>query len=228
MATRSSIISLIIRLFIFASLFYLYSSCQKELSCENCIAINKLPVAKAGANQTIQLPKDSTLLDGTNSNDPDGTIRNYLWKKISGPSSFLINDANAGATIFKNLVVGVYLLELKVTDNSGGSALDTVEIEVINGPTGNRPPVAVAGPDQTINLPNNTVILDGLNSTDPDNNIVSYEWTRILGPGTFLFSNLTLTQVTANFLVAGIHLFELKVTDAGGLYSKDTVQITVQ
>lgn len=51
---------------------------------------NKPPIAVAGPDQVITLPTDSVLLDGRTSSDPDGTISNYLWTKISGPSSFNI------------------------------------------------------------------------------------------------------------------------------------------
>lgn len=47
---------------------------------------------------------------------------------------------------------------------------------------GNKPPIANAGSDQTINLPVNSVTLDGSSSTDPDKNIVNYRWTKISGP----------------------------------------------
>ena len=46
----------------------------------------------------------------------------------------------------------------------------------------NKPPIAHAGKDTTIVLPVDSVILDGRASTDPDNNIVSYAWTKISGP----------------------------------------------
>jgi hypothetical protein len=35
----------------------------------------------------------------------------------------------------------------------------------------NHPPIANAGPDQTITLPTNTVSVNGSSSSDPDNNI---------------------------------------------------------
>jgi N-acetylneuraminic acid mutarotase len=82
------------------------------------------------------------------------------------------------------------------------------------------------GPDQTISLPNNTVNLDGSASSDPENNITTYLWTKISGPSSFnIYSVSNKTQVTN--LVQGVYLFELKVTDAGGLFSSDTVQLTV-
>lgn len=111
-----------------AALFHI--SCQKELSCENCAAdgTNKLPIAIAGSDQTIMLPIDSVTIDGSASSDPDGSISSYLWTKISGPASFTINNASAATTVVKNLAVGLYQFELKVTDNGGLSAKDTVQV----------------------------------------------------------------------------------------------------
>ncbi len=93
--------------------------------------------------------------------------------------------------------------------------------------TGNHPPVANAGPDQTINLPVNSVTLDGNSSTDPDNNIIKYEWTKVSGPSSSSIVNANGVQTQVTGLVQGVYLFELKVTDAAGLFSKDTVQIIV-
>src|SRR6187402_2635335 len=44
--------------------------------------------------------------------------------------------------------------------------------------TNNHAPVARAGADQTISLPINSVNLDGSASTDPENNITTYLWTK--------------------------------------------------
>ena len=106
-------------------------SCKKEYSCENCGA-NKPPIAVAGSDRVITLPTDSVLLDGRQSSDPDGTISSYLWTKISGPSSFTISSSSVAITIVKILVEGVYQFELKVTDNGGLTAKDTIQITVIN------------------------------------------------------------------------------------------------
>ncbi len=91
----------------------------------------------------------------------------------------------------------------------------------------NKPPVAHAGKDTTIILPVDSVMLDGSASTDPDNNIVSYAWTKISGPSSFNIVNVNAVQTQVSNLTEGVYQFELKVTDAGGLFSKDTVQITV-
>ena len=59
----------------------------------------------------------------------------------------------------KNLVSNVFQFELKVTDNAGLSAKDTLQI-MIDDPTVNHPLIANAGADQTITLPINSANLD--------------------------------------------------------------------
>src|SRR5436190_14223309 len=109
------------------------NSCKKEPSCENCRSVNyknKPPIANAGLDQVITLPTDSVLLDGRTSSDPDGIISEWLWTKISGPASFNIIKPSDSITKVKSLVAGSYLFELKVTDNGGLSAKDTVRVTV--------------------------------------------------------------------------------------------------
>lgn len=202
-----------------------FVSCKKETSCENCKEKNKPPIAVAGPDQVITLPTDSVLLDSRTSRDPDGFISSFLWTKISGPSSFSIIKPSDSATKVKTLLKGVYLFELKVTDNGGLSAKDTVQITVNDPLQLNHPPIANAGPDQTITLPNNNVFLDGSSSKDPDNNITAYLWTKIAGPSSPIITNANAVQAQTTGLIEGVYKFELKVIDAGGLFSKDTVEI---
>ncbi|HEX6848182.1 MAG TPA: PKD domain-containing protein [Chitinophagaceae bacterium] len=116
---------------------------------------------------------------------------------------------------------------MKVVDNGGLAAMDTIQISVNNTNPSNRPPLSNAGPDQTVNLPTSTVNLDGRASTDPDNNITNYSWSKISGPSSYNFANANAAQAQVTNLVAGEYKFELNVTDAGGLFDKDTMQVTV-
>ncbi|TMI61308.1 MAG: hypothetical protein E6H07_19800 [Bacteroidetes bacterium] len=215
---------LVISLIVMHAVFY---SCKKETSCENCKDSNKPPIAVAGIDQIVTLPTDSILLNGSASTDPDGTINEWLWKKISGPAAFNIINATSSSTVIKNLSKGIYQFELKVADNDGLFAKDTVMITVDSVLTNNHPPIADAGPDQTILLPINNVLLDGGNSFDPDNNISNYSWTKINGPLSFNIANSNATQTSVTNLIQGTYQFELKVTDNDGLSAKDTVMITV-
>ena len=220
-----SIINLSILILWIGVLFHI--SCKKETSCEGCACKNKPPIAKAGLDQVITLPTDSVLLDGNSTSDPDGKISEWLWTKISGPVSFNIIRSSDSITKVKTLVAGTYQFELKVTDNCGLSAKDTVQV-IVNDPSiPNRPPVANAGADQVITLPTNTITLNGNGSSDPDNNITSYLWKKISGPSSFNIANSNVVQTQVTNLVQGIYQFELKVTDAGGLFSKDTMQVIV-
>src|SRR6187455_2901424 len=200
----------------------IHISCKKETPCEGCATkSNKPPIAVAGPDQVITLPIDSVLLDGRSSSDPDGSISNYLWTKISGPVSSNIIKPSDSITKVKALVAGTYLFELKVTDNGGVSARDTMQIFVNS--TTNHPPIANAGNDTTIILPANIINLNGSRSTDPENNITSYGWTKISGPSSFSIANANTVQTQVTNLAAGIYQFELKVIDASGLFSKDTM-----
>jgi outer membrane protein assembly factor BamB len=92
---------------------------------------------------------------------------------------------------------------------------------------GNYPPVADAGADQSVYV-DATVTLNGSRSTDPDNDIASYNWRQIDGPTVTLTNpDKAITQFTAAVPVGSTMNFELTVTDAGGLKSTATCIINV-
>jgi hypothetical protein len=214
--------------FLCLSAIVIFLSCAKERSCEGCRETNKPPLAMAGPDQVIVLPLDSIQMDGSASSDPDGTIKAWSWKKISGPLSFLIVNSEVSKTVVKNLDSGVYRFELTVKDDMGLAARDTIQILVNARTITNRPPIANAGADQIITLPTNKVTINASGSTDPDNNIASYLWTKISGPPLFNIGNANLVQTQVSNLAEGVYLFELKVSDSAGLFSKDSVQVTVK
>ncbi len=188
-------------------------------------APNVLPNADAGTDIVITLPTNSTNLNGTASNDPDGTITTYAWVKISGPAAGSIANASTSIATANGLVQGVYQYQLTVTDNNGGTDRDTVQVTV--NPDPNQRPIADAGNDITIQLPTNTTDLNGSASSDPDGTISSYSWVKISGPATGSIANASSAIATANGLVQGVYKYELTVTDNNGATDKDTVQVTV-
>ena len=103
------------------------TSCKKN---DHEFKLKEVPVSRAGNDQIIAFPTDSVSLDGGASNDADGSIEHYLWTKISGPGTFLIVNPEGVKTLVKKLVRGVYRFELKVTDDSGLFAKDTVQVIV--------------------------------------------------------------------------------------------------
>jgi K+-transporting ATPase c subunit len=178
------------------------------------------PVANAGLNQSITLPTNTANLTGSGT-DVDGTIIAYNWTKISGPSAGTIINSGAAATTATGLTAGIYKFELRVTDNNNASARDTMQVTV--NPA-NIPPVANAGPDQSVILPSAKVTLTG-SGTDVDGTIITYAWKEIAGPADKLTSPNTAVTVLDN-LIAGVYKFELTVTDNKGATGKDTVSVT--
>src|SRR6187455_2470079 len=165
----------------FAGLFFVLAfimilSCRKEP-----VYNNQPPVAVAGKDTIVVLPIDSVVLNGSASYDPDGNIGSFQWSKISGPSSFTIVNPNSATAIIKNLTTGVYQFELKVSDNTGLYVTDTVVITTVAIGSDNHPPVAIAGMDKIVYLPNDYVVLDGELSHDIDNDITGYRWSEISG-----------------------------------------------
>lgn len=98
---------------------------------------NQFPVANAGTDQTIVLPQDSVLLDGSGSVDSDGIISIYLWTKIEGAGQVTVNDSGSVKTIASGFQEGLYLFQLFVTDNNGARDADTVLVKFENNTTSN-------------------------------------------------------------------------------------------
>jgi hypothetical protein len=109
---------------------FLVISCQKETSCEDCLTANKPPLANAGFDRVIYLPQDSAVLDGSSSEDIDGTIVYWQWELISGPQSVKIVNKQLAKTLAYFSATGNYLFELSVRDNAGFTAKDTLQISV--------------------------------------------------------------------------------------------------
>jgi hypothetical protein len=185
-------------------------------------APNVAPVANAGSDQSITLPINYVSLSGSGT-DVDGTISAYLWTKVSGPAAGTINTPNTATTTVTGLIQGVYKFELSVTDNSGASGKDTMQVIVF---ALNVPPVSNAGLNQSITLPTNTSNLFG-SGTDVDGSITTYLWTKISGPAAGTITNPNAAITVATGLAQGVYQFELRVMDNSGAFGRDTMQVTV-
>jgi len=93
------------------------------------VTANKPPIANAGIDQTIPLPTTIVYLSGSGA-DSDGDISSYSWTKLSGPSGDNITAATSSNTTVTGLLEGVYQYQLTVTDNSGATGSDIVQITV--------------------------------------------------------------------------------------------------
>ena len=93
--------------------------------------------------------------------------------------------------------------------------------------TGNIPPVADVGPDQTIYLPQNSIQLDGSKSTDPDGEIISYKWEQVAGPSEAALTNVFTPVVSITNLILGDYKFRLTVMDDSLSTGFDEIVVSV-
>lgn len=110
----------------------------EELSSTSTLTVNvkkvanEAPVASAGGNQEIQLPRLLVTLDGSKSTD-DHKITDYLWERDSKSlaAGDILNSSDHQAVLqLVNLVAGQYIFTLTVKDAEGLSSKDTASVVV--------------------------------------------------------------------------------------------------
>jgi PKD domain len=183
---------------------------------------NSPPVAKAGPNQTV-LVGSTVFLDGSGSSDVDGDPLTYSWMLTTKPSGSAANltGSNSITPTFVADKPGTYVAQLTVSDGISSSSA-TVTIT-----TANSPPVARAGPNQTVNV-GALVQLDGSGSTDVDGNPLTYRWSLLSKPGgsTAVLNNSGIVNPTFVADLAGTYIAQLIVNDGQVDSAPSTVTIT--
>jgi len=95
---------------------------------------------------------------------------------------------------------------------------------------GGTPPIAIAGPDQTVNE-GDIVQFDASTSYDPDGSIETYEWdfdpTDGLWWETSAVPDATSPTPTHTYGDDGVFIVTLRVTDDNGMIDSDTCNVTV-
>ncbi len=144
-------------------------------------------------------------------------------------ASFTITPAS-GYQIDKVLVDGTPQGAIGSYTFSAVTSTHTIEAQFAQKV--NQPPVANAGPDQTVSE-GATVTLSGAGSSDPDDGIASYSWKLLTvnGPQVTIINptSVSPTFVAPNVGPEGAALeFELTVKDVAGLSKTDTCLVNVR
>lgn len=100
-------------------------------------------------------------------------------------------------------------------------ALRQLDTTLVGGDGGGSLPVAIAGNDQTVSLPTNTVTLDGGLSL----NAGTYVWTQQSGPSATINTE-SMASTTVTLTTAGTYVFNLRVSN-GINVSNDQITVTV-
>lgn len=171
---------------------------------------NYPPVANAGPNQTAHVT-DTVQLDGSGSTDRDGDPLTYRWSFVSVPagSTAVLNNSTTVQPTFTVDRPGTYTVQLIVNDGKVDSSPSRMSVTTLNSP-----PVANAGPDQTV-FQTTTVRLDGSKSTDVDGDPLTYKWSLIsVPPGSAAqLSDPTAVKPTFVADVKGTYIAQLIVND---------------
>jgi hypothetical protein len=195
----------------------------------NVTITDNVPVASAGANQWVE-PLEAVTLAATVSGG--NTAYSYQWTQIAGETVFLLPSATVESPIFLAPITTQLLrFSLVATDSDNdASAADTVAITVDIAVVTASPPVANAGPDQSVSE-RATVQLDGSGSSDADGTISTYAWQQNSGTAVVLSDasaeSPSFTAPDVDGAANQILTFQLTVTDDDSSTNADTVDITV-
>uniref|UniRef100_A0A8C0IPF7 KIAA0319 like n=1 Tax=Chelonoidis abingdonii TaxID=106734 RepID=A0A8C0IPF7_CHEAB len=189
--------------------------------------VNQPPVAIVSPqSQEISLPTTSTVIDGSQSTD-DYKIVSFHWEELKGPLREEKVSTDTAILKLTNLVPGNYTFSLTVVDSDGASNSTTASLTV--NKEVDYPPVANAGPNQVITLPQNSITLYGNQSTD-DHSIVSYEW--LLSPSSkgkvMEMQGVRTPILQLSAMQEGDYTYQLTVTDSAGQQSTAEVTVIVQ
>jgi hypothetical protein len=178
------------------------------------------PTVDAGVDQTVTTGSRVTL-QGI-ATDTDGEVVGYLWEQVGGLPVALGSADSANASFTAPDSTGTLIFRLTVTDDTGLTNADIVNVEVILEPVS---PSVEAGPDQTVKSGSSVMLEGGAN--DEDGEIVGYQWTQTGGPPVELNS---ANSASASFVApthADVLTFKLTATDNDGLTDSDRVTITI-
>lgn len=171
---------------------------------------------------------EAARLDGAGSFDPEGDPLSYAWRIVTQPatSTSTIENPTTNVGRFQITHQGRYEVELVVSD---GELMSNPVTWEVSGEIPNDAPIADAGIDQMADV-GATVILDGSNSTDPDGDPLTYQWTIVSAPGASTATITSDTSSVARFTpdIDGQFEIELTVDDGRESSRPDTMLLDVQ
>lgn len=98
------------------------------------IVIRNNPSSNAGEDVTVSLPENYVQMTGFGEST-DGSAVQYSWTQVSGPADVSFSDDSSKEPVITNLIEGMYVIELTVTDSRGLTSTDQVTINVIGSET---------------------------------------------------------------------------------------------
>ncbi len=170
---------------------------------------NEAPVVYAGPDRSIVFDwndypwtatmESATVTDDGNPNPPAAC--SVTWSLVSGPATVTFDDPHKLHAKVTIVTGGTYRFRL-TGDDSARSASSEVTITFL------WPPRVNAGPDKNT-MVNGTVTLDGSAVDGQFPPQLSYEWTKVSGPGDVAFGDPRQAVTTATFPELGRYVLRL-------------------
>ena len=195
------------------------------------------PTLAAGTTFSMWAKRTGVLLSGSGSTDSDGSITAYLWSFPAGVGLLSLSTPTAATCEVRNInQIGIFPVQLKVTDNDGLIDTQGTTITVTSSEAPVDAPTVDAGLTGSGTVNSTTGVSVGLTGTaTPAAGVVDIEyfWHLTASPsGAIVFptiingSTLTPTIEFPAGATDGDYVFELIViTD--GVSSSDSTTITV-
>lgn len=186
-------------------------ACSNLCFNNSCInQTNQNPVAVIYVNVSSGKAPLAVRFNGTLSYDPDGAITSHSWLFGDGSQS-------SSALIVHNYTnIGIYIVNLTVTDSQGGTGTGLQTINVIS----NQNPVSIIQVNLTTGI-NQTVRFNGSASYDIDGAIIKYNWS--FGNG----NSSNLSSLAYRYPLTGTYIVNLTVKDNNLAVGSSTQLINV-
>ena len=183
------------------------------------VLVTVAPQAALGWAPTSPQTGEMVTLDAAGSTDADGTIEGYAWD-VDGNGSFERNTGTVATTTASFATPGTHVVRVRVTDDTGATDVERVEIVATN-----RAPTAALS-HAGVPVPGIPVTLDASGSSDPDGSIATYEW-DLDGDGSYETFTGPLASAQRTFPASGNRTVGVRVTDDQGATAIAAITVSV-
>ncbi len=169
------------------------------------------------ANAAPALAPSQTPLDShrfrlqANATDDSGAPA-VAWRQIAGPGAVTLTSPGTDQTEAILSGYGEYVVEASASD---GTLTTRATVTLASPERINSPPSVNAGAsiNAIVNVPFNLAPEAGDDGLPNPPGALTYEWTKVSGPGSVTFGNASARETTAACSAVGTHILRLRVSD---------------